>query len=292
MVKDYFKLLRIPQWIKNLFVFVPLLFSRHLFEHDYFVLTFFGFLLFCLASSVVYIINDLIDVEADKAHPIKKFRPIPSGKISKKNAAVTAAALFIIILITIIHFNSRFYSAVGIYFLLNLFYSFKLKHIVLLDIFSIAAGFMIRVIAGAYVINVEISSWLLLTTMFISLFLAIMKRQSELKLSNDVETSATRKVLSHYSLDFTNQIATVTASGVIICYALYTVSFRTVSIFGTENLIYTTPFVVFGIFRYMYLVYANKQGENTTEIMITDLPMILNFLIYILTTTLIVYKVF
>ncbi len=291
MIKNYFKLLRIPQWIKNLFVFVPLLFSKHLFEHDYFILTFFGFLLFCLTSSLIYIINDIIDIEADKAHPVKKNRPIPSGRISKRNAIITAAFLFLIILFAIIHFDSRFYYAVAVYFILNVFYSINLKHFVLLDIFSIAAGFMIRVLAGAYIINVEISSWLLLTTMFISLFLAIMKRQSELKLSHNIDSPSTRKVLSHYSFEFTNQIATVAASGVIICYALYTVSSRTVSIFRTENLIYTTPFVVFGIFRYMYIVYINQQGENATEIMITDLPMIFNFLFYILTTILIVYKI-
>ncbi len=291
MVKNYFKLLRIPQWIKNLFVFVPLLFSKHFFDHDYFVLALFGFIIFCFTSSLVYVINDIIDIEADKAHPIKKQRPLPSGKISRRKAAVAASVLFVIVLFSAVNFDVRFYSSVGVYFVLNLFYSFKLKNIVLLDIFSIAAGFMIRVVAGAYIINVEISSWLLLTTMFISLFLAIMKRQSELKNSAIVENAASRKVLTHYSLDFTNQMATVAASAVIICYALYTVSSRTVSIFDTENLIYTTPFVVFGIFRYMYLVYINQQGENTTEIMITDLPMILNFLFYILATTLIVYKV-
>ena len=127
--------------------------------------------------------------------------------------------------------------------------------------------------------------------MFISLFLAVIKRQSELKLNNEDANSVTRKVLSSYSLDFTRQIATITASGVIICYALYTVSARTVSIFGTENLIYTTPFVVFGIFRYMYLVYMNNKGENTTEIMLTDFPLILNILLYILAVTLIIYKI-
>ena len=150
---------------------------------------------------------------------------------------------------------------------------------------------MIRVVSGAYIINVEISSWLILTTMFVSLFLAIMKRGSELRLLQSTERTGTRKVLAEYSPDFTNQMATVAASGVIICYALYSVSARTVSVFGTENLIYTTPFVVFGIFRYMYLVYMSKKGENTTEIMITDVPMIINVIMYIITTVLIVYKI-
>lgn len=292
MIKNYLKLLRAPQWIKNLFVFVPLLFSKHFFDQNYFILSLAGFIIFCLTSSLVYIINDIIDIEADRVHPVKKERPLPSGKITKEQASVTAFIIFLIIIISGINFNPHFLALIGTYLLLNLFYSIKWKHLVLVDIFCIAAGFMIRVIAGAYIIEVEISSWLLLTTMFISLFLAIMKRKSELSNSQNIENSANRKVLTHYSLDFTNQISTIAASAVIICYALYTVSQRTVAVFGSENLIYTTPFVVFGIFRYMYLVYMNQQGENTTEIIITDLPMIFNIIFYILATILIVYKIF
>jgi 4-hydroxybenzoate polyprenyltransferase len=291
MIKNCFKLLRAPQWIKNFFVFVPLVFSQHLFELNYFLLVVAGFAIFCLVSSIVYILNDVIDVELDKQHPVKKFRPIASGIISARNALITALVLAVITGASLTEFKSGFAAAVVSYLILNIFYSFSFKHIVLLDIFSIAAGFMLRVVAGGLIINVPISSWLLLTTMFISLFLAVIKRQSELRLNNDESNSITRKVLSSYSLDFTKQISTITASGVIICYALYTVSARTVSIFGTENLIYTTPFVVFGIFRYMYLVYMNNKGENTTEIMLTDLPMILNILLYILAVTLIIYKV-
>ena len=160
-----------------------------------------------------------------------------------------------------------------------------------MDIFSIAAGFILRVVAGGLIINVTISSWLLLTTMFISLFLAVIKRQSELKLTNEDVNFTTRKVLSLYSIEFTKQIAAITSSGVIVCYALYTVSARTVSIFGTENLIYTTPFVVFGIFRYMYIADRSSKGENTTEIMLTDLPLIINILLYSIFVTLIIYKI-
>ncbi len=292
MIINYLKLLRLPQWIKNFFVFVPLLFSRQLFNKHDFLLTLFGFILFSITSSVVYIINDIIDIEADKAHPLKKLRPLPSGKISKNNAIIVALILSAAIGFLLFYVNTFFILCILSYFILNVLYSFSFKHIVLLDIFSIAAGFLLRVVAGALIINVEISSWLLLTTMFVSLFLAIMKRQSELKLFQKTESVNTRKVLASYSLDFTNQMATIAASGVIICYALYTVSTRTVSIFRTENLIYTTPFVVFGIFRYMYLVYMNQKGENTTEIMITDVPMIINVLLYILSTISIVYNLF
>lgn len=187
--------------------------------------------------------------------------------------------------------NVEFKYFLTAFVILNVLYSFYFKHIVILDVFSIAAGFSIRVLAGAAIISVPISDWLILTTMFISLFLGVMKRHSELEQVSQSTTVSTRKVLTDYSVTFANQMATVAAAGVVICYALYTVSPRTVSVFGTENLIYTTPFVVFGIFRYMYLEYLNQKGENTTQIMLTDVPMIVTVLLYTLTTVLIIYKI-
>lgn len=289
MFKNYFTLFRVPQWVKNFFVFVPLLFSLNLFHSNYFIKTLEGFIVFCIASSVVYIINDLADVEADRAHPIKKMRPIASGAVTVKSAIVAVIILIALVVISLTQFNLRFIIVVSAFFLLNLFYTFSFKHIVLLDIFSIAAGFMLRVVGGAFVIEVEISSWLILTTMFISLFLAAMKRHSELRTMVNDENTTTRKVLAEYSEQFTRQMATVSSSAVIISYALYTVSQRTVHIFGTENLIFTTPFVVFGIFRYMYLVYINDKGENTTQIMLTDIPMIATVILYLITSVLIIY---
>jgi len=300
MIKTYIRLLRVPQWIKNSFVFVPLIFSLHLFQGNYLLRAIAAFIVFSLISSIVYIINDVIDIEADKAHPHKRFRPLPSGAISKNNALLVAAVLFFIVIISLPQFNIDFIIVSITYLILNIFYSFILKHIVLLDIFSIAAGFMLRIVAGALAINVELSSWLILTTMFISLFLGVMKRRSELVLiaPNDPadnplkseENITTRKVLAFYSVNFADQMATIAAAGVIVCYALYTVSARTISVFQTEDLIYTTPFVVFGIFRYMYLVYMNQKGENTTEIMISDIAMITTVLLYVFTTTVIIYS--
>lgn len=292
MFKNYFQLLRVPQWIKNLFVFIPLLFSLHLFEGRYFLLTFKAFIIFCLASSFIYIVNDIIDIKADAAHPQKKFRPLPSGKISVKSAWLTSVLIFVLLILLSVFSPLEFIYFLAGFISLNILYSMFFKHVVILDIFSIAAGFSIRVLAGAAIIDVPVSSWLILTTMFISLFLGVMKRHSELEQITELEKTPTRKVLAEYSLTFTNQIATVAAAGVIICYALYTVSQRTVSVFGTENLIYTTPFVVFGIFRFMYLEYLNQKGENTTQIMLTDIPMIVTVLLYGITTILIVYKIF
>ena len=291
MILNYLKLVRVPQWIKNFFVFVPLLFSQHLFDKDYLFTSLAAFVVFCLASSLIYVINDIIDIEADKAHPTKKNRPLPAGMISKRSALIVAVVLTAVIVILLPQFNKEFLYFVTAFVLLNILYSFWFKHIVILDVFSIAAGFAIRVLAGAVVISVPISSWLILTTIFISLFLGVMKRHSELILVAESENAPSRKVLSQYSLNFADQMATVAAAGVIICYALYTVSERTVSAFGTESLIYTTPIVVYGIFRYMYLEYISNKGDNTTKIVFSDLQIILTVLIYTITTVLIIYKI-
>jgi 4-hydroxybenzoate polyprenyltransferase len=292
MILKFLQLIRIHQWIKNVFVFVPLLFSLHLFDNEYLLITLFAFFVFCLASSAIYVINDIVDIEADRAHPVKKNRPLPSGSISIKVAVVITVLLMVLLAVALLFFNLEFILITVVFVVLNVLYSFWFKNIVILDVFSIAAGFAMRVLAGAFVILVPISSWLLLTTMFISLFLGVMKRHSELTIVADNSSSSSRKVLSQYSLNFADQMATVAAAGVIICYALYTVAPRTVSVFNSESLIYTTPFVVFGIFRYMYLEYMSNKGENTTKIIATDLPMIITVILYIVTTVSIVYKVF
>jgi 4-hydroxybenzoate polyprenyltransferase len=289
---NYIKLVRAPQWIKNFFVFVPLLFSQHIFNKAYFLPALSAFFLFCLVSSIVYIFNDIVDIEADRSHPTKKDRPLASGAISIPGAIVAIIVFAAVLAFFLPSLNSHFRIFLLSYFLLNILYTFIFKHIVLLDIFSLAAGFMIRVLAGAVVISVEISSWLILTTMFISLFLGVMKRRSELVLVNDEPNKTSRKVLASYSLNFTDQMSTIAAAGVIICYALYTVSDRTIKIFNTENMIYTTPFVVFGIFRYMFLVYMNKKGENTVEIMLTDIPMITNVALYVVAIIFIIYRIY
>ncbi len=291
MLLNYFKLIRVQQWVKNVFVFVPLLFSLHLFDDKYFLTSLFAFFVFSLASSTIYVINDLIDIDADRAHPLKKNRPLPSGIISKTAAVVTFIILLVVIAVLLPNFNNDFIITVASFIVLNVLYTFYFKHIVILDVFSIAAGFTLRVLAGAFVIGVPISSWLILTTMFISLFLGVMKRHSELSLATENNNTSSRKVLTEYSITFADQMATVAAAGVIICYALYTVAQRTVSVFNTENLIYTTPFVVFGIFRYMYLEYKSNGGENTTKLLATDLPMILTIALYIITTVLIIYHI-
>lgn len=292
-IRKYLKLIRASHWIKNIFLFVPLVYSKKLFNWDDLSLTLLGFMAFNFASSIVYVLNDIVDKDRDSLHPKKRLRPLPAGDISVKEAYVVLLVLGVLTILFSFHLNYAFEMVVIAYILLNTIYSFRLKNIVLLDIFSIAGGFILRVAAGTVVIGVAASSWLVLITLFISLFLAVMKRMSESDLlsSEDQDHIPVRSVLENYSKRFIDQISAVSAGGVIVFYALYTVSPRTVETFGTENLIYTTAFVVFGIFRYMYLVYQHHRGENTIDILLHDIPTILNALLYVVVTLLIVYKV-
>lgn len=287
MIKEYLKLLRINHWIKNVFVFVPLVFSKNLTNYDLVRENLFAFLTFCVASSFVYVINDIFDVERDRAHPTKRLRPLANGTIKRSSAFYLLIILAAILTFSFYHFRLNFVLVVATYILINFLYSIKLKEIVIVDIMLIAAGFMLRVIGGAYVIDVYISSWLILTTLFISLFLGVMKRKSESDLY-EMEGD-TRVVLRDYSPGFMNQISAISAAGVIICYALYSVSERTVEFFGSENIVFTTIFVIFGIFRYMFLVYTGQKGENAFELMIRDVPMVVNVVLYSVTLIIIIY---
>jgi 4-hydroxybenzoate polyprenyltransferase len=186
----------------------------------------------------------------------------------------------------------KFGLCLGAYFIMNVAYSSFLKDVVLIDVFVIAIGFMLRVVGGAFVIDVPISSWLLLTTMFLSLFLAVAKRRGELLLleTQGAESSrSTRAVLEHYSVEYAEQLCTISASGFVISYALYSASERTIRLFGTENIIFTTPIVLFGVFRYLYLLHKKNLGENPTEVVLTDVPMILTFIVYAAAMFAIVY---
>ncbi len=291
MLTSLIRLLRPKHWIKNLFVFSALVFSQHLFDWEYAKFSLIGFALFSLTASIIYIVNDIFDRDRDRLHPKKKHRPIASGAISIPSAVTTAIIGLGIALPLIFGLPMKFGFCLALYFVMNLSYSLFLKEVVLIDVFVIAIGFMLRVVGGAFVIGVPISSWLILTTMFLSLFLAVAKRRGELVMleAGKEQTQTTRKVLEHYSVEFAEQLCTICASGFVISYALYTVSDRTVLIFGTENLIFTTPFVLYGVFRYLYLLHKKNMGENPTEVVLTDIPMILNFIAYAASMFVIVY---
>ena len=277
-MKEIIKLLRVSHWTKNVFVFVPLVFSKNLMNRDFLVEVLFAFVFFSIASSLVYVFNDLIDAGKDKLHQIKKFRPIASGKISRSKAVII---IFILIILTAVSFfvlNLQFNLVLLGYILLNISYSLLLKKIVIIDLLSVSIGFMLRVISGALVITVPLSSWLILTTLFLSLFLAVAKRRAEFIIYENENN--TRIVLKDYNLKLLDLFLAVSAGGIIISYSLYSVAERTVNYFHTENLVFTTIFVIYGIFRYLYLIHKEKNRENSLEILLKDIPSIINILIY------------
>jgi 4-hydroxybenzoate polyprenyltransferase len=286
---DILRLLRVTQWLKNGFLFAPLIFSKHLFESSYFIRETIAFAAFCLISSIVYIFNDFVDRGADRLHPIKKDRPIAAGRIGKSNATATAVLLAAVLIFMIPSVSMKFWYTLAFYGIINVAYSFWLKRIMLVDVFIIAAGFMLRVLAGVFAIEVEISSWLVLCTLFVSIFLAVSKRRGELILSMSTDSYDARPVLRQYDLTFIDQMMTVAASGMAISYALYTVAERTVNIFGTENLIFTTVFVLFGVFRYIFLMRNKKTEDNPMHLLLSDGPLVVNMLLWFLSCVIIIY---
>ncbi len=285
------RLIRPKQWLKNLFVFAPLIFARELFLLEADLIAVRAFLAFCFTASAIYIINDIADAEADRAHPEKRHRPIASGEVSPPQALVLLSALIILTVVIVSGMDPRFITILGAYFLFNLAYSFRLKEVLLLDVFIVAAGFMFRVLGGAYAIDVRVSSWLVLCSLFISLFLGFAKRRGELAtVGPDPEGGAGRKVLRLYSMAFIDQLLTIVAAGTVISYALYTVAPRTIETFGTEKLIYTTVFVLYGVFRYMYLIQTTSKVENPTNAVTSDLPIIVTGLLWILSCVVLIYS--
>jgi 4-hydroxybenzoate polyprenyltransferase len=291
MIINLLKLARPKQWIKNLFVFAPVLFSGHVFDPNYLLTAISAFIVFCLVSSSVYVINDIMDVESDRVHPKKKFRPIASGEVSIKQAIIYAVILLVPVAASFFFERTIFSFIILLYFITNLIYSLWIKSVVLLDVFFISFGFMLRVLGGAACISVVVSSWMILTTIFISLFLAISKRRGELSQAVNTENlERQRKVLKDYSVQYADELNTIAAAGTIISYALYTVSERTITTFGTDKLIYTTPFVIYGIFRYMYLIHQKNMGESPTTMVTKDIPIMLNVFLWFIVCIIIIYR--
>jgi 4-hydroxybenzoate polyprenyltransferase len=283
----YIRLIRPKQWLKNAFVFAPLIFARELFTGVFFV-SLLAFVAFSLTASSVYIVNDIADLEADRAHPEKRNRPIAAGIVSRTEALGLMAFLLAVVLVICLQMNSRFVAILVFYFLMNIGYSFKLKEVVLLDVFIIAAGFMLRVLGGAYAIEVQVSSWIVLCSLFISLFLGFAKRRGELV--HVQRTAQERKVLSLYKIDFVDQVLTIAAAGAVISYALYTVAPRTVQIFGTEKMIYTTVFVIYGVFRYLYIIHTSAASENPTNAVSSDYTILGTGILWILSCIFFIYS--
>lgn len=285
-----FELIRPKQWIKNLFVFAPILFAGQLLNLPLLIQNILAFIAFCGVSSSVYVLNDIIDVESDRAHKKKRYRPIAAGDVTINQAKILFFILLVFTAAICFRLNYLFGLTILFYFINNLLYTFKIKNVVLLDVFSISTGFILRVIGGAVAIDVSISSWMIITTIFISLFLGISKRRAELSGPNQENLEKQRKVLSDYDVVFVDQLNTVAATGTIISYALYTVSEKAISAFHSDKLIYTTPFVIYGIFRYLYLLHQKNMGESPTSIVTKDIPIIINSLLWLIVCAVIIYK--
>ncbi|MBU0897144.1 MAG: decaprenyl-phosphate phosphoribosyltransferase [Candidatus Omnitrophica bacterium] len=282
------KSLRPRQWTKNLFIFAAVLFSQNIFNFPFLLKTIFPFFIFCFFSGCVYIINDLTDLEQDRHHPVKSQRPLASGKL-KISYAIAALIILLPFLLGISYCLSHsFFWIVLIYFLLQLAYSFYLKDIVILDVFAIACGFVLRVVAGALVIDVEISSWLIICTILLALFLSLGKRRYELVALGE-EASNHRNVLKKYSPYLLDQMISIVTAATVVAYCLYTVSEETIGKFGTRNLIFTVPFVLYGIFRYLYLIHQKNAGGSPENILVTDKPLMVGIFLWITVAGIILY---
>ncbi|RXZ82687.1 decaprenyl-phosphate phosphoribosyltransferase [Paenibacillaceae bacterium] len=274
--------LRPKQWTKNLLVFAALLFSFEKINPVTIGNSIAGFLLFSFVAGCVYIINDYADREADRHHPVKRNRPMASGALNPAVALGFGSFLLLGSLIAAYFLNPLFTVLLAGYFILNVSYSLKLKHIVLIDIMVIATGFVLRAIAGGLVIHVPFTPWFLLCTMLLSLFLAIGKRRHELTLLTGDEQGNHREVLNFYSLPLLDQMTSIVTTATIISYSLFTfTSGRTI------HLMWTIPFVIYGIFRYLYLIHIERKGGAPDRVLLEDKPILITVLLYVVSVIII-----
>jgi 4-hydroxybenzoate polyprenyltransferase len=275
--------LRPEQWTKNLVVFGALVFSKNFTNLPMIETSVLLFALFCLVSSSVYLFNDVIDYENDRLHPRKSMRPIASGALSRKTAAAVAillvAAAFLIAALTM---NQTTVIIIVAYALLNVLYTVLLKNIVILDVMTIAAGFVLRAVGGGTAIDVPISSWLVVCTILLALFLGFGKRRHELA-SLDKTAVEHRRSLEHYSTYFLDQMLSVVTASVVVAYTFYTLSPEVQGKLGVQNLVISVPFVLYGIFRYLYLIHKKEEGGSPSRLLLTDLPMLIDVLLWLAT---------
>jgi 4-hydroxybenzoate polyprenyltransferase len=278
--------LRPKQWTKNLVVFAGLLFTldkRHTLAQAESVV--FGFLLFCMISSVVYLVNDVVDLESDRRHPKKRHRPIARGELSVSAAIVAAVLLGAAGLALSFALGFAFGAVALIYFLLTLSYSFHFKHIVILDVLILAGGFVLRAIAGAVLLHVAVSQWFILCILMLALLLGLCKRRAELLASQQGGIQGTRRILAEYSAPMLDQMIVIVASAVVMSYSLYTIQSDAAG--RHPYLVMTIPFVIYGVFRYLYLMHRRELGESPDAILIEDKPILVNVILYVLVTALI-----
>lgn len=286
---DLLRLMRPHQWVKNSFVLTGLLFGHAWHDPALVTKVIIAFVAFCLTSSTIYIINDIVDIEQDKHHPTKRNRPLPSGKLTIPTAAIFAVFLGATAF-TLAYFASPTVVLILlIYAVMNIAYSLKLKHVVILDVFIIATGFMLRILAGTLGLGIPPSQWLLLCGLMVTLFLGFSKRRAEIIALSD-DKSAHRKVLEQYSAVLLDNMIVITGAGLIMSYSLYTMNPETIRIHGTANLIYTVPFVIYGVFRYIFLLHHQSSGGDPSKDLVRDPHMLIVLLSWLIATIVLIAR--
>lgn len=279
-LKDFILCLRPHQWTKNLVIFAALLFAKELGDLQKDLLAFAAFGVFCLLSGAVYIVNDVVDLKQDRFHPTKRTRPIASGRINPTFALISGIILYSLSLVFAYFLGGGFFKMAVLYSLVTIGYTFYFKKIAILDVMAISIGFVLRAFAGGEVIHVPSSFWLLLCTFLLALFLALSKRRHELVfLSEDAIKHRTN--LAEYSPYLLDQMIGVVTASTVIAYTLYTVSPETVAKFQTDKLSYTVPFVIFGIFRYLYLIHQKNEGGSPSRHLYRDKPLLVSILLWV-----------
>ncbi len=283
-----FYCLRPKQWVKNGFIFMPLIFGKQLFVYPTNLRTLIAFFLFSLAAGVVYMINDILDIKRDRVHPQKKLRPIASGKVTLPQAWVAVILLGAGACSGAFALNINFGWIIVLYLALNFLYSVVLKTMVILDVFCIGAFFLLRVVAGSVVTGVEISHWIIIMTTLLALFLGFSKRRQELKLLKR-KGIAHRSVLAQYNVYFIDQMLALVTASIAASYMLYTVDARTVKEFGSNHLLATVPFVYYGMFRYLYLMHKRGKEGDPTRVLLSDRNMQGSLVLWMATCILVIY---
>lgn len=291
LVGSLIKLARPGQWIKNGFVLMPLVFSGRLFCPDDTIKTLGVFMSFCLAASATYIINDYMDMDRDRIHPLKRSRPLASGAVSPVIGLTLAANLILLMFLTTLLFHLPLFT-LGVmisYILLHCLYSWRLKNWVIIDVLIISAGFLLRVLAGTSALSVGVSSWLVLCTFSVAIFLALGKRRHEVVFLNG-EAISHRPVLESYSVGFLDQLLQIVTTSTFIFYCLYSVKAGPGTDIQSEKMMFTIPFVTYGIFRYLYLIYHKEDGGSPTTLLLTDPPLLICVTLWLISCVIIIYR--
>ena len=266
---DLLRLMRPYHWVKNLFVFTGLLFGHGWHDSGLVIQAATAFFAFCLASSAIYVFNDIHDAAQDRLHPAKRGRPLAAGSVTVSSAAALAILLAVTGLTLAYFATAAVFAIVLGYVLMNIAYTLRLKHVVILDVFVIATGFMLRIFAGTAGVGIPPSKWLLLCGLMLTLFLGFTKRRAEI-IALDDDSASHRSVLEYYSPVLLDKMIGIAAAGLIMSYSLYTMNADTIRIQGTTNLIYTVPFVMYGVFRYIYLLHHQNQGGDPSHDLLRD----------------------